>query len=78
MPASSPQRHPLSRLLSYAREYRRRVMLATTFSILNKIWDLAPPALIGTAVDIVVQQENSFIAQLGVKKYPTSCGCWSD
>jgi ATP-binding cassette subfamily B protein len=68
MPASSPQRHPLARLLSYAREYRRRVILATTFSILNKIFDLAPPALIGAAVDIVVQQNNSFIAQLGVKK----------
>ncbi|MGB1288851.1 MAG: ABC transporter ATP-binding protein, partial [Aggregatilineales bacterium] len=40
--------------------------LATTFSILNKIFDLAPPALIGVAVDIVVQREDSFIASLGV------------
>jgi ATP-binding cassette subfamily B protein len=41
------------------------VILATTFSILNKVFDLAPPALIGAAVDITVQRQDSFIAQLG-------------
>ena len=58
--------HPLPRLLRYARRRRREVLLATLFSILNKIFDLAPPALIGTAVDIMVQRENSFIGRLGV------------
>ncbi|RMG76384.1 MAG: ABC transporter ATP-binding protein [Chloroflexi bacterium] len=58
--------HPLPRLLSYARDYRGSVILATLFSILNKIFDLAPPALIGAAVDIVVQQENSLLGKLGV------------
>lgn len=57
---------PLFRLLSYTRKHRRRVIFATLFSILNKIVDLAPPALIGVAVDIVVAQENSLLAQLGV------------
>ncbi|MBN1565045.1 MAG: ABC transporter ATP-binding protein [Anaerolineae bacterium] len=60
--------HPLKRLLSYARPHRRTVYLATLFSILNKIFDIAPPALIGAAVDIVVQREDSFIAKLGVVK----------
>ncbi len=60
-----PKRHPLIRLLSYARRHRKRVVLATTFSILNKVFDLAPPALIGTAVDVMVQREESFIAQFG-------------
>ncbi|BCL39429.1 ABC transporter [Nostoc sp. MS1] len=41
--------------------------LATGCSILNKIFDLAPPALIGIAVDVVVKQQDSIIAQLGVK-----------
>lgn len=58
--------HPLRRLLSYARDYRGSVILATTFSILNKIFDLAPPALIGAAVDIVVQKEDSLLGKLGV------------
>mgnify|MGYP005846717627 CR=1 FL=1 len=58
-------RHPLARLLGYARRHRRRVLLATLFSVLNKLFDLAPPALIGAAVDIVVQREDSFIASLG-------------
>lgn len=40
-------------------------MLASTFSILNKTFDLAPPLLIGAAVDVVVQQENSFLAGFG-------------
>ena len=57
--------HPLWRLLKYARGYRTRLVLATLFSILNKLADLAPPALIGTAVDVVVQQEESILAQLG-------------
>ncbi|MEM9952566.1 MAG: ABC transporter ATP-binding protein [Chloroflexota bacterium] len=64
---SSPieSKHPLTRLLTYMRPYRTQVSLATTFSILNKIFDLAPPALIGVAVEIVVNQENSIFARWG-------------
>jgi ATP-binding cassette subfamily B protein len=57
--------HPLGRLWSYARGFRRRIILASAGSILNKIFDLAPPALIGAAVDVVVQQEDSLIASFG-------------
>lgn len=60
------QRAPLLRLLDYMRGHRAQVNQAVLFSMLNKIFDLAPPALIGAAVDIVVQQENSFFAQLGI------------
>lgn len=34
---------------------------------MNKLFDLAPPALIGIAVDVVVKHEDSIIAQWGVK-----------
>jgi len=61
----SRYKHPLSRLWRYARGHRRRIILAAAGSILNKIFDLAPPALIGAAVDVVVQQEDSLIAGLG-------------
>lgn len=57
--------HPFFRLLAYARSYRRRISIAAMFSILNKLFDLAPPALIGVAVNVVVEREESFIAGLG-------------
>ncbi|WP_193198245.1 ABC transporter ATP-binding protein [Nostoc sp. MG11] len=59
--------HPLQRLLEYGHQYRKQIWLATTYSILNKLFDLAPPGLIGIAVDVVVKQQDSIIAQLGVK-----------
>ncbi len=62
----SPQPHPLRRLLDYGEAYRRRIWLAVTCSVLNKIFDLAPPALIGMAVDVVVEREESLIAHFGV------------
>jgi ATP-binding cassette, subfamily B, bacterial len=59
--------HPLKRLLKYGRRYRLQTWLATICSFFNKLFDLAPPALIGIAVDVVVKHEDSMIAQLGVK-----------
>lgn len=58
--------HPLKRLLTVARQHRKRVWLAGASSVLNKIFDLAPPALIGAAVDTVVEREDSLIASFGV------------
>ena len=57
---------PLSRLLKHAGHHRRRVIAATTCSFLNKVFDLAPPVLIGAAIDVVVAQEDSFVAGFGV------------
>ncbi|MHC5011396.1 MAG: ABC transporter ATP-binding protein [Planctomycetota bacterium] len=58
---------PLLRLLRYARRYRRRFVLASACSVLNKVFDLAPPLLIGLAVDVVVQREHSFLAGWGIE-----------
>jgi ATP-binding cassette subfamily B protein len=44
-----------------------QIFQATICSILNKLFDLAPPVLIGAAVDVVVNQQDSFIAQWGVE-----------
>ncbi len=60
------QGSPLGRLLRHIRQHRGKVILASSYSILNKIFDLAPPFLIGAAVDVVVAQENSYIAQFGI------------
>jgi len=58
--------HPLRRLWGYARGHQRTMVIASLYSILNKIFDLAPPMLIGAAVDVVVQREDSLVARLGV------------
>lgn len=66
MTPNTPNQRPLRRLFSYARTQRRYIWMAIGASILNKIFDLAPPVLIGAAVDVVVQREDSIIAALGV------------
>lgn len=63
---SSQKGTPLFRLLRYADGYRGRIWLATICSILNKVFDLAPPLLIGAAVDIVVKREDSLFASWGL------------
>ncbi len=57
---------PLLRLVQHAGHHRRRVAIATGCSILNKVFDLAPPVLIGAAVDVVVEREGSLLADWGV------------
>lgn len=61
----------LKRLLHYARGYRRRILLATACSVLNKLFDVMPEILIGIAIDVVVRREDSFVAALGITE-PTS------
>ena len=46
--------------------HSRTVRLAAWCSILNKLWDLAPPLLIGVAVDVVVEREESLLSGLGI------------
>ena len=56
---------PISRLLAHTKNHRSTMWLATLFSILNKIFDLAPPLLIGAAVDVVVKREESVLSDFG-------------
>ncbi|WP_430433882.1 ABC transporter ATP-binding protein [Methyloversatilis sp.] len=58
--------HPLSRLFSHARNYRREVRIASLYSVLNKFFDVLPEVLIGVAVDVVVNQKASFLARVGI------------
>lgn len=55
----------LLHLLRYARGYRRRIILASICSALNTFFDVMPEILIGIAIDVVVNQEASFVASLG-------------
>lgn len=58
---------PFKRLLKYMSPHKATIRLATLCSVLNKIWDLAPPLLIGLAVDVVVQREDSALAGFGIE-----------
>ena len=65
MPGSSPA--PLVRLWRYARSHRRAVIRSTSLTFSNKVVDLAPPVLIGMAVDIVVRGEGSWLGSVGIE-----------
>ena len=54
-----------NRFLKYARPWRGKIVLSSIYSILNKLFDIAPEILIGIAVDLVVKRQDSIIAQLG-------------
>jgi len=58
--------HPLRRLFGYSSAYRRDLWLASFYSVVNKFFDVLPELLIGVAVDVVVNQKTSFLAQLGL------------
>ena len=60
----------LRRLIGTLRPHRRQVWLATICSVLNKLFDLAPPVLIGLAVDVVVQQNNAWLSRFGFSTVP--------
>ena len=55
----------LKNLLSYAIPWRIKLCIATFYSIVNKLFDLAPEILIGIAVDLVVKKQDSFVASIG-------------
>lgn len=57
-------KYPLFRLLNYMQSYRKDYILALIYSTLNKLFDIFPEILLGVAVNMVISQENSWIAQL--------------
>ena len=70
----TPAQPPLRRLLRTLRPHSRLVRLAALCSVLNKLFDLAPPVLIALAVNVVVQQDTSWLASWGVTSIPGQLG----
>ena len=56
----------LKHLFAYSQQQKTKAKRGIVYSILNKLFDLAPPVLIGVAIDIVVEGNESFLASLGV------------
>ncbi len=67
---SKNNQNPIVRLYLNLRDERRLLSFAFLSSIINRILDLAPPVIIGLAVDIVVKEQNSWISSFGIKDVP--------
>ena len=55
----------LKKLFLYSQKQDTKIKRGIIYSILNKLFDLAPPVLIGIAIDIVVEGSDSFLGNLG-------------
>jgi len=55
----------LKELFKYIHPWRKDYYLGSIYSFLNKLFDIAPEILIGVAVDLVVQKNDSFVSSLG-------------
>ena len=56
----------LKHLFVYSQQQKTKTKRGIVYSILNKLFDLAPPVLIGIAIDIVVEGNESFLASVGI------------
>ena len=56
----------LKHLFVYSQQQKTKAKRGIVYSILNKLFDLAPPVLIGIAIDIVVEGNESFLASFGI------------
>ena len=57
----------LKQLFKFATQNKTKAKRGIVYSILNKLFDLAPPVLIGIAIDIVVEGTESFLASFGIQ-----------
>lgn len=62
----SDRRHPLLALARYAQPYRRQVAIASACSVLKKIFDIAPPLLIGLSINVVATGGMPAFAAIGL------------
>ncbi len=57
----------LVKLLRYAKGHRKKIVLAIVCSVINKAFDIMPEILIGIAIDVVVNQDQSFVSTFGLE-----------
>ena len=57
--------HSSKRFLHYASPWRNKIIISSIYSILNKLFDIAPEILLGIAVDLVANQSDSIISNFG-------------
>ncbi len=62
---------PIIRLARSQSKQNKLILLATLCSILNKLFDLAPPVLIGVSIDVVIREKASWLSSYGFASVPT-------
>ena len=65
-----PPRGGPAALLRLLAPYQQRLIQASSSSVLNKLFDLAPPVLIGLAIDVMANQQSAWLGQIGVRTVP--------
>ena len=73
-PSAHHSSQGLQRLWRTLKPHRRAIWLASCCSVANKLFDLAPPVLIGLSVDVVVRGDTSVLATLGINTVPAQLG----
>jgi ATP-binding cassette subfamily B protein len=53
-------------LLRYTKPSTGKIFFASTCSVLNKLCDIVPEILIGISIDVIVNQDHSIIARMGI------------
>ncbi len=59
-------KNALLELLSYTDVGKGKVIFASICSMINKLCDIVPEILIGISIDVIVNQNHSIIARLGI------------
>ena len=54
------------RFFKYAKKWRIKIYLATFYSVINKLFDIAPEILLGIAVDVVTSSGDNFLDFFGI------------
>ncbi len=52
---------PFISLWKYLTQFQPRAIKASTYSVLNKLFDIMPEILIGMALDVVISKEKCFL-----------------
>jgi len=60
------QGNALIQLLKYTAPPPSKIFFASLCSVLNKLCDIVPEILIGISIDIIVNQQHSIVAKLGI------------
>ena len=64
----------LRRLFLYMRPYRIKIIQATACAVLQNIFDVFPEVLIGITIDVLVNQQNSFLGNWGISTVMSQLG----
>lgn len=60
------QTNALIKLLHWTAPPKSKILFASMCSMLNKLCDIVPEILIGISIDVIVNQQNSIVAKLGI------------